>query len=110
MSADYDDVIRFGVRGAGFGNFPFVASALLSYSPLGDGDYRRLLKSRIVTLASPGSKKSYQSALEHLDSGATVTDNLDMTYTVTATNAGLVVLAELYHALPATLGVTRVFA
>lgn len=110
VSADYDDVIRFGVRGAGFGNFPFVLSSLLEYSPLGDGDYRRLLKSRIVSLRSGCTLVEYREALAYLDSTATVSDNSDLTYTVTTVNVGLVILAELHHALPATLGVTRVFA
>ena len=46
-----------------------MLSSLLVREPLGDGDYRRLIKARIVTLASSGSEPSYQAALEHLDSG-----------------------------------------
>ena len=110
LTAIYDDVIRFGVRGAGFGNFPFVQSEMLTREPLGDSDYRRLIKSRIITLRSGCTLVEYREALAYLDSTATVSDNLDLTYTVTTVNPILVVLAERYHALPATIGVTRLFA
>ena len=78
--------------------------------PLGDALYRKLIRARGWTLLSYGNAEYFLRAVREIDPDATLTDNDDMTFTVTTGFDNDVKLADRVGALPRPAGVRMVVA
>ena len=102
----YQDTFGFDRAGVGFDQARFGDIEELEFkTPMGDSDFRRMVKARGHYVTSSGLLGEFVEAAREIDSTATVTDNLDMTATVTTARARLMELALEYNCLPKPVGV-----
>ena len=104
---------RFGFddAGRGFDQVPFRgAAASDAVFPLPDTVYRRFVKARGILVLGDGTIQTFASAVRQIDPDATVTDNRDMTVTVTTDQQDFLELADEIQALPRTAGVRIIYA
>lgn len=101
-----DPRFGFDMAGRGFDQVPFQgAVANAAVFPLPDASYRGFVRARAVTVLANGTAQDFIRAVRHIDPGATLTDNRDMTAAVSTTVPELLQLADSIGALPRTAGV-----
>ena len=105
--------VRFGFdeAGTGFDQAPFEGiTANAEVYPLVDNVFRRLVVARAHTLFAATTLPDLRTAIQIIDPAATVTDNWDMTISVSTDYQGLIELADSLGCLPRPLGVGLVYA
>ena len=108
-----ETLARFNTQDAGFEHGRFSAlAALESREPLNDETYRSFLKARAEydEWSGAATLDMMTRAVQHIDAAATVTDNYDMTFTVTTSEDAIMQLADDVGALPHPAGVALVIA
>ena len=106
--------LRFGFEGPsqsrGFDQHPFLGDeANAAVYPLPDAVFRGMVQARAILVLSNGSCQDFERAVRFVDPDATVTDNRDMTITITTARQDLLELADRIGVLPRTAGVSIVW-
>lgn len=104
---------RFGFDTAGepFDSDPFRGSEeSAARYPLPDDVFRRFVQSRALLIFGDGTVSTFERAVQFIDPDASVTDNRNMSVTVTTSRRDLIELADSIEALPRTAGVEMLFA
>ena len=113
FTADQTLVNYFGFDKAGvpFDASPFRGNQASELTfPLPDVHWRKLIKARGVTVYGDGTYRAFTVAAKHVDPSVTVSDNRDMTVSVTTSELTLIRLAHSYNCLPLPAGVAITFA
>ena len=100
------DWFGFDDAGVGFGQGGLrPIKQLEPRTPMGDIDYRRMVRARARTVLFDGTIETFTDAAQEIDENATVSDNMNMTITITTSSDVLMGYALNFGALPAPSGV-----
>ena len=105
-SSHFEDVFGFDLAGEHFDEYRFAdIEALEVLTPLGDSEYRMLIRARGWYIRSGGTLYWLKKSAQEIDRSATVTDNQDMTVTINTGEDVLMALALRHECLAVPVGI-----